>query len=392
MLENTGRKHRIAKVAAAALFALAAARADAADLEFLRELVSIPSASSDIPEVNRAVRAMKGYLEKRGVWCAVENHPGGNEILFAATRPGKEQDFCISVHLDVVPASVEGQYKMRDIDGRLTGRGVDDCKGRCVTVAETLAKLNGKASVGCIFGVDEEIGGALTTWMVEERGYRPRRMVIVADAGPNVVYYAQKGQCMVRLVAKGRAGHSSMPWNCDDSITRLARGYLKLRDAWDARHPPTEDKWWDVLTPTVVKSEGDAHNRIPGEVDMVLNLRSVDPGAKDELISLAREATGLDVELIRYSPPFNGDPCDPLIRGVRAAIAGAGGAEVALERLNAATDARCFVNCGVPIAIVGTRGGGEHGDAEWADPSSFDIMGAWMEKFLLDPEKYSQTP
>ena len=371
----------------AATLALAAGfvaeNAAAADLELLRELMAIPSASADIPQVNRAMQAMKAYLEKRGVSCAVETTPKGSEVLFASTMPGKEQDYMLAVHLDVVPASIPGHYEMKSANGKLYGRGIIDCKGPCVTVAEVLVKLNGKASVGCIFGADEEIGGFSTTWMVEEKGYRPRKMVLVPDAGYGEIYYAQKGQCIVRISAKGRGGHSSRPWLCEDSITRLVRGYVKLRDVWDARHPASADMWWDVMTPTVVRSEGDAHNRIPDEVSMVLNLRSASPGAKDELIELARNETGLDVELVRYSPPFETDPNHPLIQRLRRTMSEVLGKDVKMDRVFGASDARCFVSCDVPMAIIGCRGGDPHGNSEWADPASFAKVEDYLTRFIL---------
>ncbi|MBR2839266.1 MAG: M20/M25/M40 family metallo-hydrolase [Kiritimatiellae bacterium] len=363
----------------------------ATDMEFLGELVAIPSASADIPQVNRAMHAMKAYLEKRGVWCVMERHPGGNEILFAATRPGKVQDFVIAAHLDVVPASVEGQYEMKYRDGKIVGRGVSDCKGRCVVVAETLARLNGKASVGCIFGADEELGGAMTEWMVKERGYRPGKMVIVADSAYGKVFYAHKGHGLISLKAKGRGGHSARPWDCDDSITRLVRGYLKVRDAWDARHPASEGQWRDLVTTTIMRSKGEAMNRIPGEAEIVVNLRNVNPGAKDELLGMIRELTDCEVEVLRYSPPVYSDPDHPLVRGVLKAMREVCG-KGELDRMPAATDARCFVGCGVPIAIVGTLGGNAHGDSEWADPSTFDLFGEWLARFLSDPDKYAATP
>ena len=362
----------------------------AADMEFLKELVAIPSASADIPQVNRAMRTMKDYLEKRGVWCVLERHPKGNDILFAATRPGKVQDFIISAHLDVVPASEDGQYEMKYKDGKVFGRGVSDCKGRCVVVAETLAKLNGKVSVGCIFGADEELGGETTRWMVE-RGYRPGKMVIVADAKYGYVFYAHKGHCVVRMKAKGHGGHSARPWNCDDSITRLVRGYLKVRDAWDARHLATDDKWYDSIVPTVVRSEGDVVNRIPDEASIIINLRNVNPGAKDELLAMIRELTDCESEIVRYSPPVNSDPDHPLVRGVLKAMREVCG-KGEMGRMAGATDARCFVDCNVPIAIAGTHGGNVHGNGEWADPATFDLFGEWLSRFLSDPDKYSTFP
>ena len=77
---------------------LAAQVAHGADLAFLRELVEIPSSSIDYPQVNRAMRAMKAYLEKRGVSCAVETTPKGSEVLFASTMPGKEQDYILIIN------------------------------------------------------------------------------------------------------------------------------------------------------------------------------------------------------------------------------------------------------------------------------------------------------
>ena len=380
------KKHAVALIASIGMAACAAAT----DIEFVKELVAIPSASADVPQVNRAMRAMKDYLEKRGVWCVMERHPNGNELLFAATRPGKVQDFIISAHLDVVPASVEGQYEMKYRDGKIVGRGVSDCKGRCVVVAETLAKLNGKVSVGCIFGGDEELGGYTTRWMVE-RGYRPKKMVIVADARYGKVFYAHKGHCVVRMKAKGRGGHAARPWECDDSITRLVRGYLKVRDAWDARHPATDDKWFDSIVPTVLRSEGDVVNRIPSEAEIIINLRNVNPGAKDELLAMIREQAGCEAEIVRYSPPVNSNPNHPLVRGVLKAMREVCG-KGEMGRMAGATDARCFVDCGVPIAIVGTLGGNAHGNGEWADPATFDLFGEWLSRFLSDPDKYSTSP
>ena len=233
-----------------------------------------------------------------------------------------------------------------------------------------------------------ELGGAMTKWMVEERGYRPGKMVIVADARYGKVFYAHKGHCLIRLKAQGRGGHSARPWECDDSITRVVRGYLKVRETWDAKHPATDDKWYDSIVPTILHSEGEVMNRIPREADVILNLRSVNPGARDELLGMIRELTDCEAEVVRYSPPVNSDPDHPLVRGVLKAMREVCG-KGELDRMPGATDARCFVGCNVPIAIVGTLGGNAHGDDEWADPKTFDLFGEWLARFLYNPGKYS---
>ena len=360
--------------------------ASAADLAFLKELVEIPSSSIDYPQVNRATRAMKTYLEKRGLVCTVETDDQGREILFAATKPGKEQDYVLSAHLDVVPASYEGQYAFKNDGGRLSGRGVKDDKGGSLAVAQALAALAGKnVSVGCIFGADEELGGFTTTWMVEKKGYRPRRMAIVVDSSFGKIGYATKGQLMVRATVTGKGGHSSAPWRCEDLITQLSAAVVKIKEEWYRRHPMADgpDYWSDVLTPTVVHSEGTALNRIPSEVWVNFNLRSVREEAKDECVQLIREVTKGEVEVVRYSPPCVSDGDDPHVLRLKAAMEAELKAPVPLERMPFATDARCFVSCKVPVVNVGHRGGDAHGKNEWADADSIDVVTRYLTAFFL---------
>ena len=365
---------------------LASGAACAADLAFLKELVEIPSSSIDYPQVNRAMRAMKAYLEKRGIVCTIETDEQGRELLFAATKPGKVQDYIISAHLDVVPASYEGQYTFKNENGRLSGRGVGDDKGGALAVAQTLVALAGKnVSVGCIFGADEELGGFTTTWMVEKMGYRPRRMVIVVDSSYGKIGYATKGQLMVRATVTGKGGHSSAPWRCEDLITQLSAAIVKIKEEWYRRHPMADgpDHWSDILTPTIVHSEGTALNRIPSEVWVNFNLRSVRPEAKDECIELIREVTKGKVEVVRYSPPCVSDGNDPYVLRLKKAMEAELKAPVPLERMPFATDARCFVSCKVPVVNVGHDHGDSHAATEWADAASIDRVTRYLTTFLL---------
>lgn len=372
------------KTIIAALLVSSSFAVNALDLEYLSELIAIPSVSADIKEVNRSMRFTRDYLVKRGVHCVMETAPDGREILYAATTPGKCHDFVFSVHLDVVPAGKPDHFKLVRNGDRVEGRGTSDCKGNAASIVEILCKLVGKGfSVGCIFGPDEEIGGAGTRWMVEEKGYKPNKMAIVVDARARSVGYAHKGQTYVKVSAKGRSGHSSRPWTCDDSITKVALAYAKIREIWDKRHPLPEDKWSDVMVPTYIKADSGALNLIPSEMDLILNLRSVNPGATDELVKLAREvATGCEVELMRYSPPVNTDPKHPLMELLRKTMEDECSAEISFSRMVAATDARWFVSCNVPIALIGAKGGGAHAVDEYKSISSLEEMERYLIKFL----------
>ena len=351
------------------------------DVRLLEELVAIPSVSRDIPQVNRAQRHLKAWLEAKGVACTLETMPDGHELVFASTRPGKEQDYVLAAHLDVVPGE-PAQFKPRREGDRLVGRGACDCKGPCVAVAEALVRLNGKASVGVIFGADEEIGGVTTRWMVE-RGYRPRKMAIVTDSAWNAVTYAQKGHTYFTVTAKGKGGHSSRPWDSQDSIKRICEAYLKLRAAWDAAHPLPADKWGDVLSATFLKADGGAFNRIPDEASFLVNLRGVSADSADRAEAFIREVTGLEVVRGEDSKPFATDPNHPeLIRLQAVMRKHYAGEKVPLQRMNAATDARCFYDCGTPVAVIGVRGHGAHATDEWESLSSIVRVTDMLVDFL----------
>jgi acetylornithine deacetylase/succinyl-diaminopimelate desuccinylase-like protein len=48
-----------------------------------------------------------------------------------------------------------------------------------------------------------------------------------------------------------------------------------------------------------------------------------------------------------------------------------------------ATDARCFVSCGVPVVNIGHEHGDSHGATEWADADSIDVVTRYLTAFFL---------
>lgn len=374
---------RLSVVLCLASGALTASAATAPDADFLAELVAVKSFSRDIPQVNRAQRLMKAWLEKRGIACTLEKMPDGHELLWAATCPGKTPDYILAPHLDTVPAGDE-MYPLRREGDKAFGRGIHDCKGNAVVAAHVLVALKGKASVGCIFGADEEIGGVTTRWMVE-KGYRPKKMALVLDGGWNVIIYAQKGHTYFTVTARGKGGHSSRPWVTDDNATRLMMAYAKLRAAWDAKFPLPPDKWTDVLSLTYVKADGGVFNRIPDEACFVVNLRGTRPESADEAEKFIRETTGLEVTRGEDSKPCSSDPDHPLVKRLQRTMQRCyAGEKIPLDRMVAATDARCFHDCGVPVMVIGTKGGGAHGPDEWQSISSIGETADMLIAFILE--------
>jgi len=334
----------------------------------LKELLAIPSVSTNIAETDRAVLWMRDYLTARGVWCVVETSSvDGRKVLYAATKPGlKNPDYTLVTHLDVVAGKPE-QFEPFEKDGRLYARGACDTKGNAFGAALTLVRLNGKGSVGCLFSANEEIGGSSTKHLVDLGYGVPGKAVIVLDASdmPLNIGIACKGCSYYRVTAVGKAGHSSSPWKCENPIYILAEAALKIRDRYPHQKP---GEYGNSAAVTIIGG-GDAQNKIPGTAEMTVNVRFTD---KEDGIErnrkLIEEITGLKTETIRGTYAAVSDPSAPEIRRVQA---------LRRERYpefpnnlvkgNGANDSRYFGQFGKPMMSSAMRHSGGHADEEWLE-------------------------
>ncbi|MBR1609336.1 MAG: M20/M25/M40 family metallo-hydrolase [Kiritimatiellae bacterium] len=350
----------------------------AMDLDFLRELVAIPSETHDTAAVNRATAAMRDRLSAvPGIRTATEKL-GDREILWASTADGRDPDAMFLVHLDVVPAPPE-LYEMRREGDRVFGRGVVDDKGNAVVVAEVLRRLAGTGvSAGAVFAADEETGGETSARMAA-LGYKGRKIVAVMDADPWTIANAQKGTTYLTVRARGRGGHSSVPWKLDNPIEKLMEGWCKVRAAWPAL--PEGSEWGDTATVTKI-SAGDVPNQIPDTAEMTVNVRFTEPGGDQKAAEFVRKVSGLEAEVssASFGPVF----CDekhPTLAALRDEMVRAFGREIPFTQLNGATDSRHFVGSGAPIATIGVEGGDMHCNGEWASVASCDAYAGMLEAF-----------
>ncbi|MDX9980213.1 MAG: M20/M25/M40 family metallo-hydrolase [Lentisphaeria bacterium] len=333
-------------------------------IALLQELIALRPVSADIPAVNRATDLLHAYLAAGGAHCRIEDCDG-RRVLYAATTDTQTPALLLNAHVDVVPAA-DQQFIPREVDGWLHGRGGADCLGHAVICAQTVLRNLGKASVGAIFSADEEIGGLTTRDMVQ-RGYGATRLILVVDGGCQAIAVAQKGILSLTLTATGKPAHSSTPWAGDNAIDRLLDGYQKIRHFFPAVQPG--DEWHNTLVTACIQG-GTAHNRVPDEARMTINIRYIDPDERDTVIERLREQSGLQVDVLMECPPVVFPENTPAFADLAACMKQELGCDIAFKRMNGATDARHFAVLGVPVAIVGARGRDVHGNDEAVEIAS----------------------
>ena len=367
---------------------------DCVDLQLLEDLLRVKSVPRDIGALDKALGVLKSWLEARGVFCTIEKNEMGIPALYASTTPGKTHDYVFVSHVDVVPAD-ENMFKPRRDGDWILARGACDTKGNVAVIAQVLANLAGKSSVGAMFATDEEGGkiGTPVPKMMIERGYIPRKMVLVGDSAgeePGQLFIAEKGHAVIRLVAHGKGGHSSRPWALDNSIGKLCDGYAKFAKVWDAQSP-VSNTWRTVASPTILKA-GVAHNIVPDDAEMTLSCRFTTMEDYAKICDCLRRTTGCEVfapEVPHRLPVCNKEN-DPKIAGLfnslRSFIP-----ELRLGRMSAATDATFYIHLNIPIVIFTADGCNPHALDEKISVSSMNKYSAALTSFLDDKGKTKEN-
>ena len=304
----------------------------------------------------------------------VESEPGRASLMVRidgsdTTRPG----LAVHGHLDVVPAHASDwqvdPFSAEEMDGCIWGRGAVDMKDMDAMIIATLRHLartgeKPARTTTFVFFADEEAGGRFGShWLVD---HHPEWFEGVTEAISEVggfsvtvpkaetgeptraylVQTAEKGIAWLRLHARGRAGHGSVPTDAN-AVVRLAEAIGRISAyPWPREYIASVRALLDGLSdltgiafapddPTpVLRHLGGATgfvlgtlsdtaaftmldagykmNVIPQTASASLDCRFL-PGHEDDLMATVRELAGEHVEVvvelrdIALDSPLSGD-------------------------------------------------------------------------------------
>ena len=285
-------------------------------------------------------------------------------------------------HLDVVPANAEDwqvdPFSGEQRDGCIWGRGAVDMKGMdamLLATARELARSGQTPPRDLVFGffADEEAGGVQgSQWVVENHpeifdgvteaisevgGYSVTLPTAEGERRAYLLQTAEKGILWLRLIARGRAGHGSVP-NDENPVVRLAQAIARI-DAhqWPQEFIPSVQELLDGvaeltgtayaggdLDPLLAHLGGAAgfvrgtlrdtanftmldagykHNVIPGDAHASLDCRFL-PGHDETVLKTLTDLAGEHVEIeirhqdIALDAPFDGDLVEAMIAAIQA--------------------------------------------------------------------------
>lgn len=369
------RKHFVWIALLAAVFAVGVAGAAESDLVRLKKLIRIPSVSSNIVEVNRAVDFLDGELGRDGLYRQVETMPDGRRVLFAANESTKRPDILLSAHLDVVPEKDPSQFVPRRENGRIYGRGASDCKEHVVLCARLMRELKGRVSIGAIFGSDEEIGGMSTAFMLD-KGYGAAKIVIVLDSEQFAITTRQKGLARYVIEADAPPTHAGMVKGAPPNAVReLILSY----EAAAAEIPDFEDGTWrDVMMLERVSGTRE-------HAEMEISVRCARKGGFESIENLLRNKFKRDLRCLRKGEAVLLDETQPYLVAFRERMRRAWpNRKVDFYHLNSSTDARHLQRLNLPMLILGVDARGAHTATEYVEIPSLDEYAVLIESYLMD--------
>ena len=359
----------------AAVLAVGAAGAAESDLVRLEKLIRIPSVSSNIVEVNRAVDFLDGELGRDGLYRQIETMPDGRRVLFAANESTRRPDILLSAHLDVVPEKDPSQFVPRRENGRIYGRGASDCKEHVVLCARLMRELKGRVSIGAIFGSDEEIGGMSTAFMLD-KGYGAAKMVIVLDSEQFAITTRQKGLARYVIEADAPPTHAGMVKGAPpNAVQELIRSY----EVAAAEISDFEDGTWrDVMMLERVSGTRE-------HAEMEISVRCAREGGFEAVENLLRDKFKRDLRCLRKGEAVLLDETQPYLVAFRERMRRAWpDRKVDFYHLNSSTDARHLQRLNLPMLILGVDARGAHTATEYVEIPSLDEYASLIESYLMD--------
>ncbi|MFQ5737541.1 MAG: YgeY family selenium metabolism-linked hydrolase [Acidobacteriota bacterium] len=243
-------------------------------LEFLRQIVAIPSLESDIEAVGRRVCEEMEKLDFDEVYV--------DRYGSAVGRVGEGETILLfDSHLDTVgvgdPASWEWDpFQGKVEEGMFYARGASDEKGStpgmiyAMAIARDLGLLDGY-TVYYLGNVEEWCDGIACQAFHEWEKITPDFVVIGEPTNMNV-YRGHKGRVELEVICKGKSAHAASNFMGDNAIYKMTPLIDAIRKM-DATLPSHDFLGQGRITVTRVSSLGPSDNAVPDHCQIFIDRR-----------------------------------------------------------------------------------------------------------------------
>ncbi|BAB66600.1 ArgE/DapE family deacylase [Sulfurisphaera tokodaii] len=344
--------------------------------ELTSKLIQFPTVNPPAENLHDCASFIKDYLSSQGFSSQVIEFEKGWPVVISENGNKNDKLIMLNGHYDVVPTGDVNKWKYNPfsgkiIDDKVYGRGSTDMKGGLAVFMKVFTEIADKVNYNLIFTAvpDEESGGDKGSKYLADR-YKPDLVLISEPSGSDSINIGEKGLLQVKLIAKGKVAHGSLPSLGENAIMKLVKDLIQLEkikeieikipdnliEAMTARIP-SEIAKNDVLrisfNPGVIKG-GVKVNVVPDYAEVEVDMR-IPPGINSgEALNIVRslvkqgEIIPLDISEPNYTPPDN-----EFVKKLENIIYKQLGIKAKKYIITGATDGRYFRYKGVPVIVYG---------------------------------------
>jgi acetylornithine deacetylase/succinyl-diaminopimelate desuccinylase-like protein len=336
----------------------------------------MPTISGQSEPNNKALSFIESFLRARGMHIHRSAY-GGNPVLVATTQATKTPRVMLVGHVDVVPAS-DAMFAIKEIDGRLYGRGVMDMKSGIAAYLMTVDMLGERLpeyDLGIMITSDEETKDVGVKGLIAD-GFCPTEAAVLFDGGYDLqVQKAAKGVLYFTLSAKGETGHGSRPWLVKESPSlRMIDALSEIKALLPHNNPQSS-----TINISMLKAgkPGEALNQIPAETLAGLDIRTLNSTEHTQLHKAVADICkkyDIDCNLMVEFLPIEHDMQNPHMLAFVASIEKHTGVTSRGVLAYAASDANAFVERGLACLVTYPIGEGHHSENEWIDAKCLEAL------------------
>jgi acetylornithine deacetylase/succinyl-diaminopimelate desuccinylase family protein len=287
-----------------------------------RELADLVAIDTQNPPGHEAQAAqfLRDLLMADGFEVALQAYKPNRINVVARLDNGAGPVFAFNTHMDVVPVGdgwSSDPFVLKEMDGRLYGRGACDCKGPLAAMLEAMRMLKAERAAwsGTLLGVfvaDEEIASEGAKFYA---GTAPKiDAAVIGEPTSNATFTAHKGGLRPVVRVHGVSAHSGTPHLGENAIYRAGELLGLISEHHEKVVRQRTHPLVGAASLTVTRMNGGhADNVVPAACDLLLDRRMV-PGEDEEavkreigdLLVLARERLGIRAEIVGYKATTGG--------------------------------------------------------------------------------------
>ncbi len=322
--------------------------------EVLSKLVGIKSLSGS---ENKIKDFLLDYFNDNGVDAVVQN---GNVVVHLKNNSDKCLIF--NAHIDTVDI---GDISLWDSDpltlvekdGKYFGLGVSDEKISVAMLMDLILELKSSSldsDIFFVFVVNEEIDGSgsesFVNYFVKNYDYDDVSCVLCEPTNASFIELGNKGNIFLEVIARGKSGHSSRPFDAVNAVDIMFDTIKKSRDIIKGIGLKSEQLGETTIAAPTKISAGGSVNKIPDLCTAIFDIRTI-PETHDLVMGLLGAGVSSNDVMLR----FYANPCRPSLTSESEDVVKLF-EDVGIKEKRytpGSNDACFFTNVGIPCVVFG---------------------------------------